>query len=62
MALTKEQLEKLHSIEIKSIEDATSRFSYKVVCSCGVEGLFYTKADAESYAQLHRARKTLRPY
>lgn len=62
MALTKEQFEKLHSTKIVSIEDGASRFSFRMECSCGVQGHFYTKQAAEEYERFHLDRKRVAPY
>lgn len=62
MAVSQEQVEKLHKVVIKPIDDATSRFSYKMGCSCGVQGHFFTIEDAEQYKQLHLNRKRMFPY
>ena len=62
MALTKEQFEKLHSAKVIPIEDGASRFSFRVECSCGVAGHFYTKQAAEEYRDFHLNRKSVAPY
>jgi hypothetical protein len=61
MPLSQEQLEKLHLVEIKELDEA-SRFSFKVHCSCGVEGLFLTKEQAEGYKHYHLENKKVAPY
>lgn len=62
MALTKAQFEKLHSCQVLPVNDATSRFSFAVKCSCGVQGLFYTKEEAERYKEFHLSRATMAPF
>ncbi len=62
MALTQEQFDKLHSVSIEDIEDVTSRFSFKVLCSCGYQGLLYTQEQSEALKQLHLDRRRLAPY
>lgn len=62
MALSEEQFAKLHDAKVDPVEDATSRYSYKVTCSCGLHGLFFTKEDAERYRQFHLDRKRMAPY
>jgi hypothetical protein len=62
MPLTQEQFDKLHTCKVVPIDDLTSRFSFKTECTCGAQGLFFTKEDAEKYMQLHLDRKRLAPY
>ena len=62
MSLTQEQFERLHTTTVRAIEDATSRFSFEVECTCGVRGLFYDENDAKLYEDMHLKRKSLRPY
>lgn len=57
MPFAQDQLRKLHAAKIIEITDATSRFSFKVECPCGVQGHFYTREEAELYLDFHFKRQ-----
>jgi len=53
MPIPQDTLKLQHQGKIVEITDTTSRFSFKFECSCGVQGLFYNKEDAEKYQHYH---------
>lgn len=59
--ITEELLKQLHKTEVTKVPDPY-RHSFKMTCSCGVEGLFFNEADAKKYEQYHLDRKRLAPY
>jgi hypothetical protein len=61
MALTEAQFAKLHTVKVDEL-DSSSRFAFKVSCSCGVQGLFLTKEGAEAFKKFHIDGKRLNPY
>jgi hypothetical protein len=62
MALTKAQFDRLHSCQVLPVNDATSRFSFVVKCSCGIQGFFFTKEQAEVYKEFHLSRAAMAPF
>ena len=60
--ISEKELEKLHKCEVKPLDNAASRFSHKVECSCGVQGLFYSEEEALQFKELHLYRKRRFPY
>jgi len=57
MPIAQSVLRKLHEMKIESVDDPSSRFSFKFSCGCGVQGLFYTKEEAEKYQHFHKIRQ-----
>ena len=53
MPIPQETLKLAHQNKIVEVTDQTSRFSFKFECSCGVQGLFYKKEEAERYRNYH---------
>jgi len=62
MPISQEQFEKLHTIEISDVLDETSRFFFKLICSCGYQGLLYTREQAEQLKEIHLSRRRVVPY
>jgi hypothetical protein len=59
MPIPKEEIERQHSVTITEITDRTSRFSFKLTCSCGVQGHFYTQEQVDKYKYMHLSRQGL---
>jgi hypothetical protein len=61
MTMSDYVFEKLHTVTIGPAPDG-SRFTFKVSCTCHVEGLFLTKQAAEAFKAQHLNNARLNPH